>query len=95
MQLAALHVVRDRMSSADSYDLRPSRRPLRIAILIAAIACLGLTLCVSSQKQPAPANPAPTQAAPQPATPDAQQQQQGQMKEPRYFNATKAPGGMY
>ena len=94
MQLAALRVVRDRMSSADSYDLRPSRRPLRIAILIAAIACLGLTMCVSSQKQPAPATAAPTQAAPQPATPDAQQQQ-GQMKEPRYFNATKAPGGMY
>jgi hypothetical protein len=82
------------MSSADSYDLRPSRRPLRIAILIAAIACLGLTMCVSSQKQPAPVKPTPpAQAAPQqPAKPEPQPQQQ---KDPRYFNATKAPGGMY
>jgi hypothetical protein len=85
------------MSSADPFDLRPPRRPLRIAILIAAIACLGLTMCVRADQKPAPAKPVPAQAAPQ-DPPAQQQQQQAPAKperEPRYFNATKAPGHMY
>lgn len=84
------------MSSADSLDIRPPRRPLRIAILIAAITCLGLTMCVRSDHKP-PVKPAPAQAAPQAQPPPAQQQQQGDMskQKPRYFNATKAPGFMY
>jgi hypothetical protein len=70
---------------------------LRIAILIAAIACLGLTMCVRSEHKHAPVKPAAVPAQPAPAQP-AQQQQQAPAKpamEPRYFNATKAPGYMY
>jgi hypothetical protein len=83
------------MSTTDSFDLRPPRRPLRIAILLLAIAALGLTMCVrSEQKVAKPAPPQPTQQAPAPAV----QQQQTPTKpadDPRYFNATKAPGYMY
>jgi hypothetical protein len=85
--------------STDPYDLRPPGRPLRIAILIAAVACLGLTMCVSSEHKRPPAKPTPpAQAAPQPqAKPqDQQKYEEGKMKEDsRYFNASKAPGAMY
>jgi hypothetical protein len=86
------------MSSDDPYDLRAPRRPVRIAILIAAIACLGLTMCVRSEQKHAPAKPSPpAQAAPQqaPNTPAQQQTPAKPERDPRYFNATKAPGGMY
>ncbi len=63
--------------------------PLRVFILVAAVACLGLAMCAHSQppvKQP-PANtaqaPAPPDAAPKPPV------------KPTYFEATKAPGGIY
>ena len=54
-------------------------------------------MCVRSDKH-APAKPAvPSQAAPEQAPQPAQQQQAPAKPEenPRYFNATKAPGYMY
>lgn len=69
---------------------------LRVAILIAAVACLGLAMCArtpsSSTTPPPPANAgpqapepaAPPDAAPEPATPRIDS-----------FPATKAPGRLY
>jgi len=82
------------MSSTDSMDLRaPPARFWRITVLLAALACLGLTMCVRSEKR-APAKPATTN---QQAAPPQQQTQAPQPPpaKPEYFNATKAPGGMY
>jgi hypothetical protein len=61
---------------------------IRVFVLVAAIVCLGLTMCHSEKKattpapqaQPTPTQPAPTQQA-QPANPP-----------PTYFPATKSAG---
>jgi hypothetical protein len=84
------------MSSVDSYDLRRPSKPWRIAIVIAAVACLGLTMCVGSEQKRAPAKPAaqPATQAQEPAPPPPQSAQPPAPK-PDYFPATKAPGGMY
>lgn len=86
------------MSSADSVDLRP-RRPLRVAVLIAAVACLGLTMCVRSEKKHAPAKPVPNtqQGQTQEPPPEPAKPEEGDMSKskPDYFPATKAPGGFY
>jgi len=60
---------------------------LRVAILVAAVACLGLTMCARTAKPP----PANTPAQQQPAKPE-----EGKMakQKPTYFPATKAPGGI-
>ena len=71
---------------------RPSA-PVRVFILVAAVACLGLAMCAHSQ-QPAPATN--TIQAPQAQTaqpPDAAPAPPP--AKPTYFNATKAPGGLY
>ena len=75
-------------------DQRPAR-PIRIAVLVAAVACLGLAMCTRTQSSPtqqppvnhggtptAKATAAPADAAP-PEPP------------PYYFSATKAPGPIY
>ncbi len=67
------------------HDRRPPA-PVRLLVLVAAIACLGLAMCAHSDKPPrAPANADATHAAPdgRPA-PD-----------PAYFPATKAAGPIY
>ncbi|HEU0037552.1 MAG TPA: hypothetical protein VFQ53_43375 [Kofleriaceae bacterium] len=81
---------------------------LRIAILVAAVACLGLAMCARSK--PAPTNPPASQVqqAPTPETQPSNEEQnggsgtemkreEGKMgKQPREsFPATKAPGMMY
>src|SRR5689334_15529 len=86
------------MSSVD-VDLRPAR-PWRIAVLLAAIACLGLTMCVRSEQKRAPAKPsaqnaAPAQAVPAEPVPAQTQKPAPPPPKPDYFPATKAPGGMY
>lgn len=85
------------MSSLDTVDLRPPRRPLRIAILLAAISCLGLTMCVRSEQKRAPAKPVvqPQGQVPEPAPAPPQQQANPPPAKPDYFPATKAPGGFY
>jgi hypothetical protein len=72
---------------------------LRVGILVAAIALLGLAMCNRSK----PAATQPPAPQPQPATqqqeaapPDAPEVEEGKMgKEPRHFPATKAPGRLY
>jgi hypothetical protein len=85
------------MSSVE-VDLRPPR-PWRIVILIAAVACLGLTMCVRSEQKRAPARPSVQNTAqPQAPTESPQQAQKPAPPpppRPDYFPATKAPGGMY
>ncbi|HEY5951993.1 MAG TPA: hypothetical protein VIV40_41135 [Kofleriaceae bacterium] len=81
------------MSSVDSMDLRPAR-PWRILILLAAIGCLGLTMCVRSEQKRAPEKPA-ARAAPRPQTQQAPEPAPNPPAKPDYFPATKAPGGMY
>lgn len=60
-------------------------RPIiRVCVLVAAIACLGLTMCHAEKTATTPQNvqpPAPTPQAQQPANPP-----------PTYFPATKAAG---
>jgi hypothetical protein len=79
---------------------------LRVGIVVAALALLGLAMC--NRSKPAANEPAPVQ---QPQQPPATQQQeapadapaveeegpgQGKMgKEPQHFPATKAPGRLY
>ncbi|HEY5925885.1 MAG TPA: hypothetical protein VIV11_29560 [Kofleriaceae bacterium] len=80
------------MSTTDSVNLRPPGWLWRVAILLAAIACLGLTMCVRSEQKRAPEKPT-IRSAPQ-------QQQQAEpppppRQKPEYFPATKAPGDMY
>jgi hypothetical protein len=87
------------MSSADNLDLRP-KRPVRIVVLIAAVACLGLTMCVRSEQKRPPATPRPTTQQGQTQEPQPPQQakpDEGDMpkSKPDYFPATKAPGGFY
>jgi hypothetical protein len=64
---------------------------LRVAILVAAVACLGLTMCARTAKPPPPPANKPAQQQQQPAKPE-----EGQMakQKPTYFPATKAPGGI-
>lgn len=87
------------MSSADPVNLRPPPRPLRIAVLIAAIACLGLTMCVRSEQKPAPARPAarpaPQAQSPEAPAPKPAAETKAPPPKPDYFPATKAPGEMY
>lgn len=72
---------------------RPSA-PVRVFILVAAVACLGLAMCAHSQ-QPAPAaNTAQVPQAQAAQPPDAAPAPPPPPK-PTYFNATKAPGGLY
>ena len=75
---------------------------VRVAVLIAAVACLGLTMCARTQKPPP--NPPVQQhqqqaqpAKPQQPPPQAPALEEGDMakRKPTYFPATKAPGGMY
>jgi len=87
---------------------RPSP-PLRVAILIAAIACLGLAMCHRTKPQPtqpatAPANQAPLPQNTAPAAPEEggssgtpMKIEEGKTKDaPREsFPATKAPGRLY
>jgi flagellar basal body L-ring protein FlgH len=71
---------------------------LRVFVLIAAIACLGLAMCAYSEHSKPPNPPAPPQQAqPQqapPQQPQPQKPEEGKMskEKPRYFPATKAPG---
>ena len=75
---------------------------VRIGVLVAAVACLGLAMCAHSEhakpNPPANAQPqaAPQQAAPQPqqAAPQPQQAAKPEPK-PEYFPATKAAGPIY
>ncbi len=83
------------------------RRPppaVRVVILVAAVACLGLAMCVRSQPPPKP--PAPAAQAQPPAQPDAGEsvgmpmmKEPGKMgkkeKDRDYFPATKAPPQLY
>jgi len=76
---------------------------LRVGILVAALALLGLAMCNRSKpaaNEPAPVQqPATQQQAPatqQEAPADAMELEEGKMgKEPRHFPATKAPGRLY
>jgi len=70
-----------------------------VAVLVGAVACLGLTMCARTQKPP-PQQSRPQQAQPQPQPnppPQAPALEEGDMakRKPTYFPATKAPGGMY
>jgi len=60
---------------------------LRVAILVAAVACLGLTMCARTAKPPPPPPQQQKQAPPL---------EEGKMakQKPTYFPATKAPGGI-
>jgi len=61
---------------------------IRVFVLVAAVVCLGLTMCHSEKKATnPPANAQPTQA--QPTQP---QQAQPANPPPTYFPATKAAG---
>ena len=65
---------------------------VRIGVLVAAVACLGLAMCARSEraKPTTPANA--QQAAPQAAQP---QQAAKPAPKPEYFPATKAAGPIY
>ncbi len=67
---------------------------IRVFVLIAAVACLGLAMCAYTERaKPAetqPANPPAQQAKPQQQT--QQPQKPKPEDKPRYFPATKAPG---
>jgi hypothetical protein len=83
-----------------------TKRPpptLRIAIVIAAVACLGLAMCARSKPQttpqaappPAQANP-PTQQAPDDNSNAPPPIETGKGKKGEdHFPATKAPGRLY
>jgi len=58
---------------------------LRVAIVVAAVACLGLTMCARTPKPPP--------AAPKKAAPQLEEGKMSKQK-PTYFPATKAPGGL-
>lgn len=66
---------------------------LRVAILVAAVACLGLAMCARTAKPPPPP-PAPPAASKQ-AAPEQREEGTMSKQKPTYFPATKAPGGMY
>jgi len=94
--------------AASSYDGVVNRRPrpaLRVVILIAAIACLGLAMCART-RPPQPNPPATPAIQSAPNTPDGpeqgggtgtQQLEEGKLKdrERDRFPATKAPGRLY
>jgi hypothetical protein len=76
--------------------------PIRVFVLIAAVACLGLAMCAYSERskpveKPVETKPAqlaqPQQQAPQ-TPPQQKKPDEGDMskKKPTYFPATKAPG---
>jgi hypothetical protein len=85
-------------SEHDSRMTRP-RAAIRIAVLVAAVACLGLAMCARTRPVAnAPANPPKTQVMPQPQVQPQTQQQAPQPpppENPRTFPATKAPGRLY
>jgi len=75
-----------------------------VAVLVAAVACLGLTMCARTQKPPPPKQTqtqTQTQQQPPPQASDPNgapmQVEEGDMakRKPTYFPASKAPGGMY
>jgi hypothetical protein len=74
---------------------------LRVGIVVAALALLGLAMC--NRSKPVANEPAPQQQPQQPpatqqqeAPADAPEVEEGKMgKEPRHFPATKAPGRLY
>jgi len=77
---------------------------LRVAILVAAVACLGLTMCARNRPPLPPQQPQqqvqqPQQQQPQPppqqTAPPAQEEGNMAKQKPTYFPATKAPGGFY
>jgi hypothetical protein len=69
-------------------DRRPPL-PIRIAVLLAAIACLALAMCAHAPK---PANaPANASGAAAKSAPDAAPR----ANDPAYFPATKAAGAIY
>jgi hypothetical protein len=83
---------------------RPMKRPpvpLRIAILVAAVACLGLAMCGRSKQAPPAQPPTNTQQSPDPAAgsaPDpAPATAPAETEKPKLdpFPATKAPGRLY
>jgi hypothetical protein len=63
---------------------------VRVFVLVAAIVCLGLTMCHSDKKATTPA-PQP-QAQPTPTQPTPTQQAQPANPPPTYFPATKSAG---
>jgi hypothetical protein len=75
--------------------------PLRIAILVAAVACLGLAMCGRSKQQPPAQPPANTQQANPPAGSDQGSAPATPTADPDVkpkldpFPATKAPGRLY
>ena len=79
-------------------DLDVMRRParlVRIVIVLAALSCLGLTMCVRSDRK-APSTPAPqNQQSTQPAAPPSRATQAKPERKPEYFPATKAAGPLY
>ena len=75
-----------------------------MAVLVAAVACLGLTMCARTQKPPPNPPPQQQQQQQQQAGSDCgggcgtpMQLEEGDMakRKPTYFPASKAPGGMY
>lgn len=81
--------------------MRRPPAPLRVFILIAAVACLGLAMCAHSQPPRAPANTAQPQPPPQapaqtqaPADAAAPPPQAANPR-PEYFAPTKAPSRLY
>lgn len=88
-----------RAASEHDHRMTRPRAAIRIAVLVAAVACLGLAMCARTRPVAnAPANP--TQAAPQPVPQTQPQTQQAPQPppprdEPRTFPATKAPGRLY
>ena len=79
--------------------------PLRLTILVAAITCLGLTMCARTKQASSPPAAPANVANPAPASPDAHppgtgvrmELEEGVMgkKQPEYLPATKAPPGLY
>jgi hypothetical protein len=76
---------------------------VRVAVLVAAVACLGLTMCARTQKPP-PNPPAQQQVQGSDGSGSCEggcgtqmQLEEGDMakRKPTYFPASKAPGGMY
>ena len=88
-------------SSRHARGMKRPPLPVRVGILVAALALLGLAMCARSKPpaQPAATPPAPTQQVPdaEPKT-EPPQVEEGDMskQKPRdHFPATKAPGRIY
>jgi hypothetical protein len=94
------NLTQPRAESGHDRDVTRPHPTLRVAILVAAVACLGLAMCARSRPtQTAPTQQAPTQAPQTPqqpgsATPQLEEGKMGK-EEPERFPATKAPGRMY